>query len=71
MVQGVQEKWCFFTIHCNPSLTYITVRDLQSSESNASVQALLLAGNFLPIAAKCWRGRGGKLSRILGKEHNI
>ena len=24
-----------------------------------------------PIAADCWRGRGGKLLRILGKKHNI
>ena len=56
-VQGVQEKlWVFFTIHCNPSLTYIVVRDLQSSQHNASVQSLLLAGNFFlqPIAAECW-----------------
>ena len=42
--QGVQEKLCFFTIHCNPSLAYIDVRDLQSSRRNASVQSLLLAG---------------------------
>ena len=46
-VQGVQEKLCFFTIHCNPSLAYISVRDIQSSQRNASVQSLLLAGNFL------------------------
>ena len=45
IVQGVQEKLCFFgTIHCNPSLAYIAVRDLQSSQRNASVQSLLLAG---------------------------
>ena len=44
-IQGVQEKMCFFfTIHCNP---YLAVRDLQSSQRNASVQSLLLAGNFL------------------------
>ena len=43
--QGVQEF--FFTIHRNPSLAYIAVRDLQSSQRNASVQSLLLAGNFL------------------------
>ena len=47
LIQGVQEKLCFFTIHCNPSLAYIAVRDLQSSQRNASVQSLLLAGNFL------------------------
>ena len=37
----------FFTIHYNPSLAYIAVRDLQSSLRNASVQSLQLAGNFL------------------------
>ena len=37
----------FFTIQCNPSLAYIAVRELQSSQRNASVQSLLLAGNFL------------------------
>ena len=47
-LQGVQEKLCFFPIHCNPSLAYIAVRDLQSSQRNASVQSLLLlAGIFL------------------------
>ena len=46
-VQGSQEKLCFFTIHCNPSLAYIAVRDLQCSQRNVSVQSLLLAGNFL------------------------
>ena len=30
-IKGVQEKLWFFTIHCNPSLTYIAVRDLQGS----------------------------------------
>ena len=35
LVQGVQEKLCFFTIHCNPSLAYIAGRDLQSSKRNA------------------------------------
>ena len=47
LIQGVQEKLCDFRIHCNPSLAYIAVRDLQSSQRNASVQWLLLAGNFL------------------------
>ena len=46
IVQGVQEKLCFFTFHCNPSLAYIAVRDLQSSQRNVSVQSLLLAGHF-------------------------
>ena len=47
MVQGVQEKLYFFTIQCNPYLAYIAVRDIQNSQRNASVQSLLLAGNFL------------------------
>ena len=29
----------FFTIHCNPSLASIAVRDLQSSQRNARVQS--------------------------------
>ena len=44
-IQGVKEKLCFF--HCNPSLAYIAVKDLQSSQRNASVQLLQLAGIFL------------------------
>ena len=35
IIQGVQEKLCFFTFHCNPS------------QRNASVQSLLLASNSL------------------------
>ena len=46
-VLGIQEKICFLTIHCNPSLAYIAVRDLQSSQRNTSVQSLRLAGNLL------------------------
>ena len=44
---GCSGKNVFFTIHCNPSLAYVAVRDLQSSQRNTSVQSLLLAGNFL------------------------
>ena len=47
MVRGDQEKLCFFTFNCNPSLAYIAVRDLQSSQRKASEQSLLLAGNVL------------------------
>ena len=47
IIQGAQEKLCFFTIHCYPYLAYNSVRDLQSSQHIASVQPLLLAGNFL------------------------
>ena len=41
-IQSIQEKLCFFTNHCNPSLAYIAVRDLHSSQHNSSVQSLLL-----------------------------
>ena len=58
-IQGVQEKLCFFTIHCNHSFAYIGVRDLQSSQHNASVKSLLLAGIFCTT--------NSKLSRILEK----
>ena len=67
---GCSGKIVFFTIHCNPTLAFIAVRVRQSSHRNASVESLLLAGYFFvqPIAAECWRGRVGKLSRILGKK---
>ena len=44
---GCSGKIVFFTIHFNPFLAYIAVRDLQSSHRNAIVQSLLLTGNFL------------------------
>ena len=59
------KKCVFFTIHWNSFLAYIAVIDLQSSQRNASVQSLILAGNFFlqPIAAECLRKRrSGKLS---------
>ena len=40
MIQGVQEKLGFLTIHCNLSLTYIAARDLQSSRRNMRVDSL-------------------------------
>ena len=63
----------FFTIHWSLYLAYIAVRDLQSSQRNASIQSLLLAGNFFvrPITAECWRGRGGKLSKKITNEHPV
>ena len=44
-IEGVQEKMCFFTIHCNPYLASL-LETSQSSQHNASVQLLLLAGSF-------------------------
>ena len=45
IIQGVQEKLCFFHNSLQP-LPHINVRDLQSYQRNASVQSLLLPGNF-------------------------
>ena len=43
LVQGVQEKLCFFFHNSlQPLLAYIAVRDLHSSQHNSSVQKLLL-----------------------------
>ena len=65
IVQGVQEKlWFFFTIHCNPSLAFIAVRDLQSFQRNASVQSLLLAGNFLYNQYQLIAGEGEEVENI-------
>ena len=63
----------FFTILCNPSLAYIDVRDLQSSQRNASVHSLVLAGNFLvqPIAAECWRGKVANFRGFLEKKQYL
>ena len=65
-LQGVQEKLCFFTIHCNPSIAYIAVRDFQSSQRNTVTP---IGWDFFvkSIAAQCWRGRGGKLREFLEK----
>ena len=64
VLQGVQEKLCFFTIQCNPSLAYIAVKDLQNSQRNASVQSLLWAGTTNSSRVQA-RERKKKLSRIL------
>ena len=65
IVTGVQEKLCFFKIHYNPSLAYIAV------QCECTVNPIGLYFFVQPIAAECWRGRGGKLSRIHEKKHNI
>ena len=69
VVQGVQEKLCFFTIQYNPSLAYIAVRDLQSSQRSVSVQSLLLAGNFLNNQSQPSAGEGEEANfrEFLGK----
>ena len=63
-VQGVQEKMCFFIIHCNPSLAYIA----ETFKCECTVTPIGRQFFIQPIAAVCWRGRGGKLLRILEKK---
>ena len=50
----------FFTIHCNPSLAYIAVRDLQSSQRKMRMysHSYWLVFFVQPLAAECWRGKG-------------
>ena len=47
IASGCSRKIVFFHNSLQPLLAYIGVRDLQSSQRDASVQSLLLAGNFL------------------------
>ena len=59
----------FFRIHCNPLLANIAVRDLQSSQRNANVQSLLLAGNFCTTnCSRMLMRKRWQLSRTLGKK---
>ena len=52
----------FFSNHCNPSTAWRRATHLIW---DLNVQSLLLAGQ--PIAAQCWRGRDGKILKILEK----
>ena len=69
VLKGVQEKQCFFANHCNPSLADIAVSDFQSSQRNASVKPLLLAGNFLYNQQQPSTGEGevANFREFLGK----
>ena len=42
-----------------------------STESECTVTPIGWQFFVQPIAVECWRGKGGKLSRILGMKHNI
>ena len=42
-----------------------------STQSKCTVTPIDWQFFVQPIAVECWRGRGGKLSRILGMKHNI
>ena len=72
-IHGVQEKLGFFTIHCNPSLAYIAVLETFKALNAMWVYSHSYWMVFFvqPIAAECWQGRGGKLSRILEKKPTI
>ena len=68
-IQGVKEKLCFFSQFTATLLTSLQnpqqLLNLQNSQHNASVQSLLLAGNFVqPIAAE---GEVANLQEFLEK----
>ena len=74
MYRVLRKNCVFFTIYCNHSLAYAAVRDLQSSQRNASVQSLLLAGNFFLYNQKqpsAGEGEVANFQGILGIKHNI
>ena len=69
-IQGVQEKLCFFTVRCNPSLAFISLKETLKVLNAMRVYSrpYLLAFFVQPTEAECWRGRGSKLLKILGKK---
>ena len=72
-VQGIQEKLCFFhnSLQPLPRLHRFERLSKLSTQSECTVTPIGWQFFVQPMAAECWRGRGGKLSRILGKKHNI
>ena len=59
-IQGVQEK-CVFHNSLQPLPSGL------STQCECTVTPIGWYFFVQPIAAECWRGRGGKLSRVLGK----
>ena len=72
MVQGVQEKLCFFhnSLQSLPRLHRCKRPSKLSTQCECTVPPIGWKFFVQPIAAEFWRGRGGKLLRILGKKHN-
>ena len=74
-LQGVQENFCFFTIHCNPSPSPTSHRCKRPSKLSTQFKCTVTPFGWYffvqPITAECWRERGGTLSRILGKKNTI
>ena len=63
LVQGVQEKF----VQPLPRLHRCKRPTKLSTLCECTVTPIGWYFFVQPIAAECWRGRGGKLSRILGK----
>ena len=73
-LQCVQEKLYFFhnSLQHLPRLHRCNRPSTLSTQCECTVTLIGWYFFVQPIAAECWRrGRGGKLSRILGKKHNI
>ena len=67
----LRKNCVFFTIHCNPSLAYKALRDLQSSQRKVSVQSLILAGNFLYKQPSAGEGEGANFREFLENENHV
>ena len=72
-VQRVQEKLCFLHNSLQPLPCLHRCKRSLKLSTQCECTVTPIGWNFFvqPIAVECWRGRGGKLSRILGKKHNI
>ena len=68
-----RKNYVFSPFIATPSLAYMAVRDLQSSQRNASVQSLLLAGYSLYNQYQPSAGEGelANFREFLKKKHNI
>ena len=71
-IQGVQVKLCFLhdSMQPLPRLHCCKRSSKLSTQCECTVTPIGWQFFVEPIAAEFWRGRGGKLSKILGKMHN-
>ena len=71
-IYRVFRKNCVFSqFTASPPLYRCKRPSKLSTQCECSVTPIGWSLIVQPIAAECWRGRGGKLSRVLCKKHNI
>ena len=71
-----RKKCVFFITHCNPTLAYVSLQEnfkaLSAMECTVTpIVWQIWPTSVQPIVAQCLRGRGGKIIKVLGKNHNI